>query len=49
MAEHNAEPAGHPDMDYAEHERTYEMFVRLLKYSAIGVIGLLAMLAYLWG
>jgi Bacterial aa3 type cytochrome c oxidase subunit IV len=31
---HHAE-GGHPDMDYAEHERTYEGFIR---FSVIGTI-----------
>lgn len=31
MADHHAPAGGHPDMDYAEHERTYAMFISLSK------------------
>ena len=35
-------PDGHPDMDYAEHERTYRLFTNLCKwgtvFSAAGII-----------
>ena len=34
MADSHAE-GGHPDMDYAEHERTYAMFLNLTKYGTI--------------
>jgi Bacterial aa3 type cytochrome c oxidase subunit IV len=48
MAEHHAVSAdGHPDMDYAEHEGTYRLFLTLLKYSAIGVVLILIILAFL--
>lgn len=36
---------GHPDMDYAEHEATYRRFLQLIKYTALGVVVLLAVLA----
>lgn len=36
---------GHPDMDYAEHEATYKLFLALVKYTALGVVALLAVLA----
>jgi hypothetical protein len=45
MSTDHTQPAGHPDMDYAEHERTYQLFLRLLKFSAIGVITILILLA----
>jgi hypothetical protein len=35
MAGHQVQEGGHPDMDYAEHERTYEGFIR---FSVIGTI-----------
>jgi hypothetical protein len=35
MAHGQSNEGGHPDMDYAEHERTYEGFVR---FSTIGTI-----------
>ena len=40
---------GHPDMDYAEHEATYALFLRLMKYISIGVVVLLIFLAFMWG
>ena len=46
MAEQHAVSAeGHQDMDYAEHESTYRLFVGLLKYSILGVIIILILLA----
>lgn len=36
---------GHPDMDYAEHERTYQMFTKFVKYGSIGVIVVIVLLA----
>ena len=40
---------GHPDMDYSEHQATYALFLRLLKYVSIfaGLVGLF--LAFMWG
>ncbi len=40
---------GHPDMDYAEHEATYALFLRLLKYVAVAVVVILVFLAFMWG
>jgi hypothetical protein len=36
---------GHPAMDYAEHERTYKLFLKLTVYLIVGVIVLMALLA----
>jgi hypothetical protein len=36
---------GHPAMDYAEHERTYKLFLKLTVYFVVGVIALMALLA----
>lgn len=47
MSEDHIRPAGHPDMDYAEHERTYNLFLRLVKYSIIGVVVVLVLLAFI--
>ena len=33
---------GHPDMDYAEHERTYAGFLKFTKYAIISLVVLLA-------
>ncbi len=49
MTETNPASAGHPDMDYAEHEGTYSLFVTLLKYGLGFVILILIFLAYMWG
>jgi hypothetical protein len=46
MADNHAE-GGHPDMDYAEHERTYALFLTLTKYGAIACIALVVILAVL--
>jgi hypothetical protein len=46
MADNHAE-GGHPDMDYAEHERTYALFLNLTKYGAIGCIVLVIIMAVL--
>jgi Bacterial aa3 type cytochrome c oxidase subunit IV len=36
-------------MDYAEHERTYRMFLRLIRYTVASVVVILVILALLWG
>ena len=36
---------GRPAMDYAEHERTYKLFVKLTVYLIISVVVLMALLA----
>jgi len=36
-------------MDYAEHEKTYRMFLQLIKYTVAGVVVLLALLAFFLG
>jgi hypothetical protein len=38
-----------PAMDYAEHERTYRMFLRLVQYTLAGVAVILALLALFFG
>jgi hypothetical protein len=49
MVDEHALSAGHPDMDYAEHEKTYQLFLWLMKNIAIVVVVILVILAYLWG
>ncbi|MDB5652047.1 MAG: Bacterial aa3 type cytochrome c oxidase subunit [Hyphomicrobiales bacterium] len=44
MAENHG-AAGHPAMDYAEHERTYEMFTKMTKWGTIGMVALMAIMA----
>jgi len=46
MAETHAVSNGHPDMDYAEHEKTYRLFTGLLKWGAITVAIILVGLAF---
>jgi hypothetical protein len=36
-------------MDYAEHERTYQMFLKLIRYTLAGTAAVLAVLAFFWG
>ena len=36
---------GHPAMDYAEHQRTYKLFVKLTVYLIVSVVVLMALLA----
>ena len=33
---------GHPAMDYAEHQKTYKLFLKLTLYTIVGVIVLIA-------
>jgi hypothetical protein len=49
MANDQALSGGHPDMDYAEHEKTYQLFLFLLKYGAIAVVAVIIFLALMWG
>ena len=49
MADNSHVTAGHPDMDYAEHEATYRLFLSLTKYVATGVVLIVIFLAYMWG
>jgi Ni,Fe-hydrogenase I cytochrome b subunit len=46
MADHQVPATGHPDMDYAEHEKTYAMFVSLTKWVVIASVVLLIFMAY---
>lgn len=48
MAEH-ATAGGHPDMDYAEHDWTYRLFIKLIKYLIAAVVLILIFMAYMWG
>ena len=49
MAENHAQSANHPAMDYAEHEKTYRMFIRAIKWTVAGVALLLALMAAFLG
>lgn len=47
MASHtpNTGSEGHPDMDYAEHDRTYSGFLVFVKWGTIVVIGIIVGMA----
>ena len=36
---------GNENMDYAQHQRTYELFTRLVKYGSAAVIVILILMA----
>ncbi len=36
---------GHPEMDYAEHEKTYAGFIKVSKYSTVLILVILALMA----
>lgn len=37
---------GHPAMDYPEHERTYNGFIKATIYSTVGLVALMAAMAF---
>ena len=45
MAEQNAVAGGHPAMDYAEHEKTYALFVSMTKWGTVSLVILLVFMA----
>lgn len=46
MADHGHNNAsGHPDMDYAEHEKTYKMFLVMAKWTTIVSVAILVLMA----
>ena len=45
MSNHHDQASGHPDRDYAEHDKTYEMFINLAKYGTIFCVLLLVFMA----
>ncbi len=47
MANIPAADAGHPDMDYPEHDRTFAMFITLIKWGSIVSIAVLVVLAWM--
>ena len=38
---------GHPDMDYAENEKTYEMFIALFKWGTVFSVACVVLLGVL--
>ena len=47
MADQNTAHGGHPDMDYAEHERTFERFTTGVKWGTI-VVALIVVGMYIF-
>lgn len=47
MAHETVSAGGHPAMDYAEHEKTYDMFVGLIKWGTIVSVASIVLLAVL--
>ncbi len=47
MADSHAthDSAGHPAMDYAEHEKTYAAFLVMAKWTTIFVVGIMIFMA----
>jgi hypothetical protein len=46
MADHGTHnPAGSPAMDYDEHEKTYNLFLVLAKWTTIGTVAILVFMA----
>jgi len=46
MADHgHNSAAGHPAMDYSEHEKTYQMFLVLAKWTSIATAAILVFMA----
>ena len=45
MADHQPTTGGHPEMDYPEHEKTYELFLVLAKWTTIVTAGILVFMA----
>ncbi|MFO1136766.1 MAG: aa3-type cytochrome c oxidase subunit IV [Rhodoblastus sp.] len=41
------QPYGHPDMDYVEHEKTYDLFVNLFKWGTVFCVGCVVLLGVL--
>jgi hypothetical protein len=41
--QHNS--AGHPAMDYAEHEKTYQLFIGLTKWGTIFCVAIMVLMA----
>lgn len=45
MADHKPATGGHPEMDYPEHEKSYELFLVLSKWTTIVTVGILVFMA----
>jgi len=45
--QHAASAEGDSNIDFAEHEKTYRLFISLLKYSTAGILLILIILAFL--
>ena len=47
MVDETAVTGGHPDMDYAEHEQTYDFFITLFKWGTVFSVACIVLLALL--
>ena len=47
MAQQPMDADGHPDMDYAEHEKTYALFTGLAKWGTVVSVLAVILLAFL--
>jgi hypothetical protein len=45
MADQHAASGGHPAMDYAEHEATYKLFLKLTKFTIVFLVLLMIFMA----
>ena len=45
MADQHAAQGGHPAMDYAQHEATYQLFLKLTKITVFFMVALLIFMA----
>ncbi|MGL4727530.1 MAG: aa3-type cytochrome c oxidase subunit IV [Bosea sp. (in: a-proteobacteria)] len=45
MADNHGQTGGHPDMDYAEHDRTYKGFIHFSEVGTVAIIAIVAALA----
>mgnify|MGYP001765154483 CR=1 FL=1 len=47
MAHETVSAGGHPAMDYAEHEKTYDLFIGLMKWGTVFCVACMILLAVL--
>lgn len=46
LADNQTDAGGHPDMDYAEHQKTYDLFIAMTKWSVISMVVVLVLMAW---
>ena len=47
MAHESVKVAGHPAMDYPQHEQTYDLFIGLMKWGTVACVVCMIILAVL--